>query len=280
MNRTYTVPAIVLVAVALAATACVTTGDSDPLARALASSARPDADKARDKYRHPRETLEFLGLAPGQTVVEITPGRGWYSHILAFYLKETGGTYYAAGFDPDSEIEFMRTLAAAFDKDFVAKPEIYGEVKTTVFGSDAGVAPDGSADLVLTFRNVHNWVPRGMAERAFGDFYRALKPGGTLGVVGHRLPASAERPEKLATGYIYESETIALAEAAGFELVASSDVNNNPKDTADHVYGVWTLPPVQRSAPRGEDPNPDFDQTSYKAIGESDRFTLKFRKPL
>ena len=271
---------VVFVVSLVAMNGCSTLPGADPLGAAVGSELRTTDEKARDVYRNPKETLEFLGLAPGQTVVEITPGRGWYSKILALYTKETGGTFYAAGFDPDSEVEFMRRLAAGFDEDFVQQPHHYGEVKTTIFGSDAGVAPAGSADLVLTFRNVHNWVPRGMADKAFADFYRALKPGGVLGVVDHRLPAAAARPEKLSTGYIHESETIALAEAAGFRLLASSDVNNNPNDTADHPYGVWTLPPTLRSAARGEDPNPNFDHSRYKAIGESDRFTLKFRKPL
>ena len=264
----------------IASTGCSTLSGADPLAGAVQSELRTEDEKARDGARHPQQTLEFFGLAPGQTVVEITPGGGWYSKILALYAKSTGGTYYAAGFDPNAENEFMRRLASDFDANFVAKPESYGDVKVTVFGSEEGVAPAGSADLVVTFRNVHNWVPRGMADKAFADFYRALKPGGVLGVVDHRLPATVARPKKLATGYLHESEVVALAQSAGFELVASSDVNNNPKDTADHPYGVWTLPPTLRNAPRGEEPNPDFDQTPYKAIGESDRFTLKFRKPL
>lgn len=272
---------VLVLITALFGAACMTPGGSGAgaLDRAIASDVRSAEEKARDPHRHPSGTLQFLGLAPGQTVVEITPGSGWYTKIIAPYLKETGGTYYAAGFDPNTDNKYLKGLFTGFEKDIVAKPESFGAVKTTVFGSDDGVAPAGSADLVLTFRNVHNWVPRGMGEKAFADFYRALKPGGVLGVVDHRLPASAARPEKLVSGYIHESEVIALAEAAGFKFVAGSDVNKNASDTADHPFGVWTLPPSLRNAARGDDPNPDFDQTKYKAIGESDRFTLKFRKP-
>ncbi len=146
--------------------------------------------------------------------------------------------------------------------------------------SSAGVAPDGSADLVLTFRNVHNWVPAGDAEKIFADMFRALRPGGVLGVVDHRLPAGREADPERRSGYIHDAKVVALAEQAGFVLEARSPLNDNPKDAADHPFGVWTLPPVARSSAFGEPADPSFDRAHYDAIGESDRFTLRFRKPL
>ena len=245
----------------------------------LAGAWRDDKNKARDVYRHPKETLTFFGLQPNMTVVEVWPGGGWYADVIAPFVKDDG-KYYAAGFDPASGNERIVQSIAAFQKKYIDDAETFGNVTATVFGPNVGdIAPAGSADMVLTFRNVHNWVPRGYAEEGFVQMYRALKPGGILGVVDHRLPADAEADAELASGYIHEKAVIELAEKAGFVLDGSSDVNNNPKDTADHPFGVWTLPPVLRSAPRGEPADETFDQTKYKDIGESDRFTLRFKKP-
>ena len=141
------------------------------------------------------------------------------------------------------------------------------------------IVPEGTADMVVSFRNIHNWMGRDWAEKAFADIYKALKPGGIFGVVEHRASDAVEQDPKAANGYVREDYAIALAEAAGFELVESSPINNNPNDTKDHPFGVWTLPPTLAKARFGDEPDPDFDQSPYQAIGESDRFTLKFRKP-
>jgi predicted methyltransferase len=251
------------------------------IADAIAGSWRSDADRSRDAARHPAETLEFFGLEPSMTVVEISPGgAGWYTKILAPFVNRTGGRYIAAGYDPSDTSDYARRGYKAFQETFVEAPETYGKIEVTIAGPDSpGVAPPGSADLVVTFRNVHNWVPGGYAEKLFADMFRALKPGGVLGVVDHRLPADREAPEDLRTGYIHEAVVIRLAEKAGFVFEAASAVNANPKDTADHPFGVWTLPPTALTSDFGEPADPSFDRTPYDAIGESDRFTLRFRRP-
>ena len=211
------------------------TTDGFGLDDAIGADWRSDSDRARDPWRHPREVLEFFGLAPGMTVVEISPGGGWYTQILAPYVNRTGGTYIAAGFDPYDEREYAQRGRRSFQERFVDRPETYGPIEVTVVGAtSAGVAPDGSADLVLTFRSVHNWVPAGDAEKIFADLFRALRPGGVLGVVDHRLPAGREVDPNRRTGYIHDAKVVALAEQAGFVLEARSPVNDNPKDTADH----------------------------------------------
>jgi predicted methyltransferase len=249
------------------------------LDEAIAGDHRTAEEKARDQYRHPKETLLFFGLEPAMAVVEVWPGGGWYTNILAPVLKQGGGTYYAAGLDPEAS-ERAREAVSAFEAKFTADAERFGTVRMTVLGSDREIAPAGSADLVLTFRNVHNWLAADTAEGNFKLFYDALKPGGVLGVVEHRANPDATEESEKSSGYVREATVRALAAAAGFESDSSSEVNANPKDTKDHPFGVWTLPPTRRSsAVRGvEDPN--FDRAKYDAIGESDRMTLKFRKPL
>lgn len=247
---------------------------------AMAGEWRDEADRSRDRWRHPREVLDFFGLEPGMTVVEISPGAGWYTKLLAPYVNRGGGTFFAAGFDPDDERAYAQRGRRNFQENFVARPEIYGEIEVTAASANSqGIAPDGSANLVLTFRNIHNWVPSGFAAKIFADMYRALAPGGVLGVVDHRLPEKRPADPKLATGYIHEAAVIALAEEAGFVLEASSPINRNAADTADHPFGVWTLPPTALASPFGKPRDPDFDRAPYDAIGESDRFTLRFRKP-
>jgi predicted methyltransferase len=237
------------------------------LQAAISAPTRKPANVARDRYRHPAETLAFFGVQPTDTVVEITPGGGWYTEILAPYIGRGGGTYIAAA--PDRGLNAVRTL-------MTANPDLYGSIRTANFpilaAGGTPVAP-GSADIVLTFRNVHNWM---MAKEpyeaeAFKQMYAMLKPGGTLGVVEHRLPESADDARQLSSGYIKTSTVRRLAEAAGFRLVASSEINANPRDTADHPEGVWTLPPTLELG--------DKDREKYLAIGESDRMTLKFVKP-
>ena len=229
----------------------------------------------RDEYRHPLQTLSFFGLRPDMTVVEIWPGGGWYTEILAPYLRDKG-TFYAAHFDPETEVEYFRRSLENYEQKLAANPELYDQVKMTVFDPPAqtDIAPAGSVDMVLTFRNAHNWYMRGGGEEklqvAFDAFYKALKPGGVLGVVDHRLPEGRPDTQQDSSGYIKQSVVVAAAEKAGFTLADSSDINANPKDTADYQGGVWTLPPSLREG--------DTNRDKYLAIGESDRMTLKFVK--
>jgi predicted methyltransferase len=228
----------------------------------LAAPHRAEADKARDQYRHPVETLSWFGIRPQMTVVEIWPGRGWYTDILAPFLKERG-TYYAAVFEN----------AQPLREKLAANPDLFGKVIVTelIPPTKTEVAPAGSADMVLTFRNVHNWMSRGFAAEVFAAMYRALKPGGVLGIVEHRGNSAAPQDPKATSGYVTEAYVIELAEAAGFQLADRSDINANPKDTKDYPQGVWTLPPALRLG--------EVDRDKYLAIGESDRMTLKFVKP-
>ncbi len=231
----------------------------------------------RDQYRNPKQTLEFFGIAPGQTVIEISPGGGWYTNIIAPYVNRTGGKYIAAVFDESLGERYVAANKRFFTK--FSDKDLYGEINSVQFGPKSGTMCNACADIVLSFRNVHSWMGGGYAEKAFSDFYAALKPGGVLGVVGHRLPETAEQNPKAPTGYVQASYVKDLAKRAGFEFVASSEINANPKDTADHPYGVWTLPPASRTPKEGEKAPEGFDAAKYKQIGESDRFTLKFRKP-
>lgn len=240
------------------------------LEQAVAGDHRSAEAKARDPYRHPVQTLNFFGIKPNMTVVEISPSGGWYTDILAPYLREKGTLYAAAGNPAASE----RAAAGvkAFTDKMAAKPEIYGSTKVSVFAKDAmNIAPAGSADAVVSFRNVHNWYMGDFAPQAFQAFFAALKPGGTLGIVEHRLPE--DKPDSLmkTSGYMKPSYIRSVAEAAGFKYVATSEINANPKDTKDYPKGVWTLPPNYAEK--------DVDKAKYAAIGESDRVTMKFVKP-
>jgi predicted methyltransferase len=242
------------------------------LQAAVAAPTRTPANVARDRYRHPVETLAFFGVRPSDTVVELWPGGGWYTEILAPYLASGGGRLILATLDGQ-----LGDVAKLRD----AHPAVYANVSAAtfpVFDASAARVPAGSADVVLTFRNVHNWRmgyrrddKRDYSAQAFGEIYAMLKPGGVLGVVDHRLPESASEERERTSGYIKTSTVRRLAEAAGFRLVASSEINANPLDTADWPDGVWTLPPALRLK--------DKDREKYLAIGESDRMTLKFVKP-
>ena len=248
---------------------------------AVAGPWRSAADRARDRFRHPAESLAFWGLKPGATVVEFWPGAGWYTEILAPFLAGTGGKLYAALLQlTDPADAAARDVVEAFRAKFGGDRRLYGEIELTAFGPTSGpVAPAGSADLVLFLRNLHNWMAAGIAEKAFRDAFLALKPGGTLGIEEHRAEPGGV-PDLLAeSGYVDQAYAIELAQEAGFRLEATSEINANPKDTRDHPFGVWTLPPVRRSSPRGEAFDPAFDHSKYDAIGESDRMTLKFVKP-
>ena len=248
------------------------------LEAAVAGAWRAPADRARDSWRHPAEALRFWGLKPGQTVVEFWPGAGWYTDIIAPFLAATGGRFYAAGLQA-SDAE-GKAMAEAYRRRLADNPKLYGKVEITAFGPTSGpVAPAGSADLVLFLRNLHNWMAAGLAEKAFRDAFAALKPGGVLGVEEHRADPAAVPDVMAASGYVPQAYAVQLAKEAGFALAAASEINANPKDTRDHPFGVWTLPPVRRSSPNGQPADPAFDHTKYDAIGESDRMTLKFVKP-
>jgi len=244
---------------------------------AVLAHPRRAEEAKRDKFRNPKETLEFFEVGPGKNVAEIWPG--WYTNAVAPYMAANGGTYTAILF-PESLGERMVARNASY-KEKYADTAVYGDIQYGEYFStvDDMVAPE-SLDVVMTFRNVHNWMGRDYADHAFQTFYKALKPGGILGVVEHRLPESATQNPKANTGYVQESYMKDMAIRAGFEFVASSEVNANPKDTADHPFGVWTLPPRSRTPEDGSEEAASFDAAKFEAIGESDRATLKFRKPL
>lgn len=233
---------------------------------------RSSTNRARDQYRHPLATLAWFGVEPDMTVVEIWPGGGWYTEILAPYLRERGKLY-AAGFDADSDVPFYRINARKLKEKLAVNPAIYDRVIVTELMPPAktAIAPAGSADRVLTFRNVHNWMKGGYEAAVFKAMYDALKPGGILGVVEHRGDPKQPQDPRALSGYVTEAAVIEMAEAAGFVFLRSSEVNANPADTADHPEGVWTLPPSLRLE--------DVEREKYLAIGESDRMTLKFKKP-
>lgn len=253
-------------------------GGPQTIAEAVAGDWRLPADKARDVWRHPVETLTWWGLKPGMTVVEFWPGAGWYTDILAPYLEATGGKLYEANLEPTSPAVVQ--AVQAYTAKLAAKPKLYGKVEITAFGPTSGpVAPDGSADMVLFLRNLHNWMAAGIADKAFKAAFAALKPGGVLGLEEHRGEPGQVQDVLAANGYVQQAYAIQLAKEAGFILAGTSEINANPKDTRDHPFGVWTLPPTRLSAPRGQPPKPGFDHSKYDAIGESDRMTLKLVKP-
>ena len=243
----------------------------DALKAAIASKDRAPANVARDAARHPYETLTFFGIKPGMTVVELSPGGGWYTEILAPYLSKSGKLI-AAGESPTSGSEGARRYADNLTKKLASNPAMFAKVQRGVFEPprEYNIAAPGSVDMVVTFRNIHNWTGAGDEKVAeiFKAVHTALKPGGVFGVVDHRMPAAKPLDQK--SGYLHEASVIKMIEAAGFKLAAKSEVNANAKDTADHPEGVWTLPPVLALG--------DNDRAKYLAIGESDRMTLKFVK--
>jgi predicted methyltransferase len=233
---------------------------------------RSDENKARNKYRHPVETLNFFGLKPEMTVVEIWPSKGWYSEIIAPYVNEKG-QYYAAVPVIKNDEEFNQSGVQYLQDKFGANPELYKNAKivTMTLPKKHDMAPAGSADMVLTFRNLHNWMNNGTTTVMLKAAYRALKPGGVFGVIDHRGDSLKPQDPKASMGYVNQEYAIKLIEKAGFKLVDASEINANSRDTKDYPKGVWTLPPTLMLK--------DQDQAKYLRIGESDRFTLKFIKP-
>jgi predicted methyltransferase len=242
--------------------------------QAMNATHRSPNNIARNQYRHPADTLAFFGLKADMTVVEIWPGGGWYSEILAPVLK-VHGQYYAAGFSLIAERtpDWRKNYQRKFEEKLKQNPEVYGKTIVTDLSipERTEIAPAGTADLVLTFRNVHNWMKGEYAQDVFNSMYKALKPGGLLGVVEHRAKPNTSLEEMITSGYVTEAHVIKLAKTAGFKLEARSEINGNAKDSSQHPKGVWTLPPSLRLG--------DKDRAKYLAIGESDRMTLKFVKP-
>ena len=245
------------------------------LDRILAGDWRSAANKARDKYRHPRQTLEFFGVLAGQRVIEIWPGGGWYAEVLAPLLAGHGSY---TGVIPDpavAEVAARQNTERNNQKLrdlFAARKDVFGQARLLAVDSAAPVlGPDASADVVLTFRNAHNWVMAGTERQMFKAFFAVLKPGGTLGLVDHRARPDQPPAEMKSSGYLPEAYVIALAQAAGFQLAGKSEINANPLDRKDYPDGVWTLPPRLAKG--------DQDREKYLAIGESDRMTLRFIKP-
>ena len=250
--------------------------ESASLADIIAHPRRSEEAK-RDQYRNPKETLEFFEVGPGKKVAEIWPG--WYTNVIAPYLHENDGQYVAVLYTEGVSERLDKRIAGYKEK--YSDTEVYGTIEYGGFLKDSGaILPPESVDVLLSFRNVHNWMGGGYADQAYQEFYNALKPGGIFGIVEHRLPESAVQNPKGATGYVQESFMKDQAIRAGFEFVGSSEVNANPRDTADHPFGVWTLPPRSRLPKEGSDEAKGFDADLFKNIGESDRATLKFRKPL
>lgn len=244
------------------------------LDKILAGEHREAANAARDEFRHPKETLLYMGINPSMTVVEIWPSGGWWTEILAPLLREHG-KYYAAYLVSDAPgmPQYLRDREKSFDAKLAARPDLYDKVVKTrlLVPQWTAIAPAGSADMVLTFRNVHNWAKAGNADAMFKVFHDALKPGGILGVKDHRAKPGTSMQAQIDSGYMTEEWVIATAEKAGFKLEEKSEINANPKDTKDHPAGVWTLPPTLALKEK--------DRAKYVAIGESDRMTLRFIKP-
>ncbi len=245
---------------------------TDPIESVLKGEHRPQKNKARDQYRHAKKTLKFFGLENNMTVVEIWPGGGWYTEILAPLLRNNGQLY-AAHFSSDSEVAYFKKSLATFNKKIGETPNIYDQLSVTTLQppNHLEIAPENSADRVFTFRNVHNWMKGGQALTVFKAMFRALKPGGVLGIVEHRGIEDQPQDPTATSGYVTEAYVKDLAKQSGFVFIGSSEINANPNDSKNHPKGVWTLPPSLRLK--------EVDQEKYLAIGESDRMTLKFAKP-
>jgi predicted methyltransferase len=266
---------MLLASTLLLAASCSTTSTRETTAAALdnilAGSQRSAENSARDRYRHPKETLLFFGIRPEMKVLEVWPEPGWYTEIIAPLVRERG-KYFAAVIAPDPDSKYVTGRLSDYQQKLTSKPDVYGAVEVVTLPTDGSdVVPAGTLDMVVTFRNIHNWMARDSAGQVFATLYRALKPGGILGVEEHRGNAAMAQDPKAKSGYVNEDYAIRLIEGQGFQLVGESQVNANPKDTKDYEQGVWTLPPTYRLGEK--------DRQTYADIGESDRFTLKFVKP-
>ena len=263
-----------ILASALVVAFCNVAFADDVLKTAINSTQRSSENVSRNIYRHPYETLNFFGIRPDMKVVELAPGGGWYTEILAPYLR-TNGLMIATANDPTSDNEQLKRGYYRFKQKLDAKPELFDKVVLGVFEPPMNIhyAANNSVDLVLTFRNIHNWIAlgNGSVKAVFQSAFNALKPGGVFGVVEHRLPSSKEQDDKASSGYVHEKYVIDMAQSVGFTLVSASEINANPKDNAEHDNGVWALPPTYV--------NKENNKAAYQAIGESDRMTLKFVKP-
>jgi predicted methyltransferase len=253
----------------ITATAAVDTKADPALIKAVADPARKPAHIARDKVRHPVEELTFFGLRPNMTVVELWPGGGYWTDILGPYLAKSGHYYVSVNAPGDAEED---AGVAKFRARIAAEKDRLGAINVTMLGpGHFDIAPPGSADLVLTFRNLHNWMDGGFTDEAVAAVFKSLKPGGVFGIEEHRGRNDVPQDPKGENGYVREDYTLALMKKAGFEYVGKSEINANPRDTKDYPKGVWTLPP---SYAEGEK-----DKAKYTAIGEADNYVLKFRKP-
>jgi predicted methyltransferase len=254
---------------------CVTTGGREATASALdvilAGNQRTAGDRSRDQYCHPKATLLFFGIRPNARVLQVWPESGWYTKIIA-PLVRAKGRYIAGVLAPDPGSRFLQARSADYRRLLSSRPDLYGAVKVVSFPLDGGdVVPPGSVNMVLSFRDLHEWMALGAAPQALATLYRALAPGGVLGVVDNRGDPTLPQDPQAKNGYVRQDYAIRMIEAAGFRLVATSEVNANPRDTKNYPAGVWTLPPDYRLG--------NIDRAKYTAIGESDRFTLKFVKP-
>ncbi|HSR63379.1 MAG TPA: methyltransferase [Gammaproteobacteria bacterium] len=265
-------------------TAALTAAGADAaLDNAIKGDHRDPEFVERDRYRHPKETLKFLGLKQDMTVVEIWPARGWYTEILAPVMRDHG-ILYEAGFamTADRTPGWRKDMHKAFMEKLEQRPDVYDHVVVTELSvpERTTIAPPGTADMVLTFRNVHNWMKGEYAPAMFDVFYRTLKPGGILGVVEHRASPGSSLQKMIESGYVSEEHVKKLALDAGFQFEAASEINANPQDRKDHPAGVWTLPPTLRYCREMEEgPKREACFVKYTTIGESDRMTLRFRKP-
>jgi predicted methyltransferase len=258
-------------------------GADAALAAAVAGEWRTPEARARDAQRRPVEALTFWGLKPGMTILEVQPGSAsWWTEILAPYARMTNGRFVATGADLANPklSEGARKARTEFEAKYGARPEIYGKIDVVNWGPQSAPLPANTFDFILTARSVHGWIMNDVTEKMFRDFHTGLKPGGILAVEQHRAKPGPQDP-KAASGYVTEAFVIEQARKAGLKLVARSEINANPKDTKDHPFGVWTLPPTRTSVPygSGQPPDPAFDHSKYDAIGESDRMTLRFEKP-
>jgi predicted methyltransferase len=267
----------VLIAVSIFSAQLVSAMDADLIARlevAANGDHRSDKNKDRNQYRHPIDTLAFFGLEPNMTVLEIGPGGGWYTEVLAPAMRDTG-VYIAGSYDIEVEGQpkYRYRQHQSLLTNIKDQPELYGQIKVASYSppESRNLWQENSVDMVITFRSSHGWVRQGMIDEVYSDFFKVVKPGGVLGVVQHRAPADGDAIAWAKKGYVPEARVIQAAEKAGFILDAKSEVNANVKDLKDHDEGVWRLPPTLGLG--------EQDREKYMAIGESDRMTLRFKKP-